>query len=62
MKGHSMHRLSVAALEVGLCAPEIQLTVPPEGADLVLPSDVPDGEGDVLVLNGLDVETCIWDG
>ena len=32
--------------------------MPPERADLVLASDVPDGEGDVLVLDGLDVETC----
>ena len=32
--------------------------MPPQRADLVLASDVPDGEGDVLVLNGLDVETC----
>ena len=30
--------------------------MPPEGSDLVLSSDVPDGEGDVLVLDGLDVE------
>ena len=32
--------------------------MPPEGTDLVLASDVPDGEGDVLVLDGLHVETC----
>lgn len=30
--------------------------VPPEGADLVLSSDVPNGERDVLVFDGLDVE------
>jgi len=30
--------------------------VPPEGADLVLSSDVPHGEGNVLVLDSLDVE------
>lgn len=30
--------------------------VPPERADLVLSSDVPHGERDVLVLDGLDVE------
>ena len=35
------------------------LTVPPEGADLVLSSDVPHGERDVLVFDSLDVETCI---
>lgn len=32
------------------------LTVPPEGTDLVLSTDVPDGEGNVLVLDSLDVE------
>ena len=30
----------------------------PEGTDLVLTTDIPDGELDVLVLDGLDVETC----
>jgi hypothetical protein len=30
----------------------------PEGPNLVLPTDVPYGELDVLVLNGLDVEAC----
>ena len=34
----------------------------PESADLVLASDVPDGEGDVLVLDGLDVEADGRDG
>ena len=32
------------------------LTVSPERADLVLPSDIPHGEGDVLVLDRLDIE------
>lgn len=32
-------------------------TVPPEGTDLVLSSDVPNGERDVLVLDSLDVES-----
>ena len=31
--------------------------MPPEGADLVLTADIPHGELDVLVLDGLDVET-----
>lgn len=31
--------------------------MPPERTDLVLSSDVPDGEGDVLVLDSLHVET-----
>ena len=31
-------------------------TVPPEGANLVLSSNIPDGERDVLVLDSLDVE------
>ena len=30
----------------------------PQRADLVLSTDIPYGEGDVLVLDGLDVETC----
>jgi hypothetical protein len=30
--------------------------VPPQGADLVLTTDIPHGELDVLVLDGLDVE------
>ena len=33
------------------------LTVPPQRSDLVLSSDVPDSEGDILVLDGLNVET-----
>ena len=32
------------------------LTMPPEGTDLVLTSNVPDGEGDVLIFDGLNVE------
>jgi len=31
--------------------------MPPEGADLVLASDIPHGELDVLVLDSLDIET-----
>ena len=31
--------------------------MPPEWADLVLPTDIPYGERDVLVFDGLDVET-----
>lgn len=30
----------------------------PEGTDLVLTADIPDGELNVLVLDSLDVETC----
>jgi hypothetical protein len=30
--------------------------VAPQGTDLVLSTDIPDGEGDVLVLDSLDVE------
>ena len=33
--------------------------MPPEGTNLVLTSDIPDGERDVLVFNSLDVETLI---
>jgi hypothetical protein len=32
--------------------------VAPEWTDLVLSSDIPHGEGDVLVFNSLDVEAC----
>lgn len=32
--------------------------VPPQRADLVLPTNIPHGELDVLVFNGLDVEAC----
>jgi hypothetical protein len=31
--------------------------MPPEGTDLVLPSDIPDGERNVLVFDSLDIET-----
>lgn len=34
----------------------MQRTVPPEGTNLVLSSDVPNSERDVLVLDSLDVE------
>ena len=37
----------------------MSLTVPPERADLVLPSYIPNGERDVLVFYGLDIETLI---
>lgn len=33
--------------------------VPPQRTDLVLTTDIPHGERDVLVLDRLDVETCI---
>jgi len=32
-------------------------TVPPEGSDLVLSSDVPHGKGDILVFDRLDVKS-----
>lgn len=32
--------------------------MPPQRADLVLSADIPHGELDVLVLDGLDVEAC----
>jgi hypothetical protein len=38
-----------------LCVLEV---MPPERTDLVLTTDIPHGELDVLVLYGLDVETC----
>jgi hypothetical protein len=37
---------------------ERQHTVPPERSDLVLSSDIPHGEGNVLVLDSLNVESC----
>lgn len=33
------------------------LTMPPEGTDLVLTSNIPHSERDVLVFNGLNIET-----
>ena len=38
-----------------LCVLEV---VPPEGADLVLTTDIPHSEGNVLVLHSLHVEAC----
>lgn len=32
--------------------------MPPEGSDLILSSNIPNGEGNVLVLDGFDVESC----
>jgi len=32
--------------------------MPPQGTNLVLSSDIPHGERDVLVLNGLNIEAC----
>ena len=43
-------------------AVDAAVVVSPEGTDLVLASDVPDGEGDVLVLDGFDVEADGGDG
>eukprot|EP00438_Fugacium_kawagutii_P031882 Skav227550 [mRNA] locus=scaffold3241:16004:27349:- [translate_table: standard] len=34
----------------------------PQRTDLVLASDIPNGEAQVLVLDGLDIETNGWDG
>ena len=34
------------------------VVVPPERTNLVLSSDIPHGERDVLVLDGLNVEAC----
>ena len=36
--------------------------VSPQGSDLVLTTDIPHGELDVLVLDGLDVEACSGQG
>jgi hypothetical protein len=33
-------------------------TMPPQGTNLVLSSDIPHSERNVLVLDGLDVESC----
>mmetsp|Transcript_49447 Transcript_49447/g.91223 ORF Transcript_49447/g.91223 Transcript_49447/m.91223 type:complete len:228 (-) Transcript_49447:128-811(-) len=41
---------------IGAC-----VVVPPEWSDLVLATHIPDGEGDVLVLNGLNIESNCWD-
>ena len=34
----------------------VLVVMPPQGSDLVLPSDVPHGEADILVLDRLHVE------
>jgi len=39
--------------------PNEELAMPPERADLVLPSYVPDGERNVLVFDRLDVKTLL---
>jgi len=36
--------------------------MPPERSNLILSSDVPNGERNVLVLDGLDIEADCWDG
>jgi len=41
----------------GSCADRTRLTMPPEWANLVLTSDIPHGERNVLVLDSLDVES-----
>merc|ERR1719379_2614195 len=48
--------VSVVAIDDKNKALRVLIVVAPERADLVLAADVPDGEADVLVLNGLDVE------
>ena len=40
----------------------VGVVVSPEKSDLVLTTDVPHVEGDVLVLNSLNVESNCWDG
>jgi hypothetical protein len=35
-------------------------TMPPERTNLVLTTNIPHGERDVLVLNRLDVESCFY--
>ena len=32
--------------------------MPPQGSDLVLTADIPNGETDVLVFDGFHIETC----
>ena len=39
--------------------PNEELAMPPERADLVLPSHVPDSERNILVFDRLDVKTLI---
>jgi hypothetical protein len=47
------------SVEKALGYPNEELAMPPERADLVLPSDVPDGERNVLVFDRLDVKTLL---
>merc|ERR1719379_1105607 len=48
--------VSVVAVDDKDEALRVLIVVTPERADLILAADVPDGEADVLVLDGLDVE------
>jgi len=45
--------------EKALEYPNEELAMPPERADLVLPSHVPDSERNVLVFDRLDVKTLL---
>jgi len=56
------HSLSVVAIHHEDQPLRVLEVVPPEWSDLVLTADVPDGEGNVFVLDGFDVEADGRDG
>jgi len=56
--GYTLAIVRVDHKDNALCILEV---VPPEGTDLVLPSDVPDCERDILVFDGLHVESNCGD-
>ena len=53
----SVRKKKILFSEKALEYPDEELAMPPERADLVLPSYVPDSERNVLVFDRLDVET-----
>ena len=66
---HSVHFITCGIDTVGIVGVDyedeslgILVVVSPEGTDLVLTTDIPYGEGDVLVFDGFDIETNCGDG
>ena len=52
-----MDTLSIGGVDDENESLRVLVVVSPEGSDLVLSADVPDGEGNVFVFDGFDVET-----
>jgi hypothetical protein len=53
----SIHAIPIIRIDDEDEALSVLVVMPPKGADFILPSDVPYGEGDVAVFDGLDVES-----